>query len=310
MTYLYLDQFKEYFTLKGYASKSVQNYSKVLTYFLTWLSTQNMELSEVRHTDILAYIDYKKKKGNIARSLQYTLNALNHFFTYLVNEHQYNENPCSNILIRGIKRQVLYDILTPQELDELYKSYPPPLNIAAGRTGPPQEKNALARKRNKLVLSLLIYQGIKPEEAYKLELSDLHLREGKLTVQGGLRSNTRTLKLESHQIIDLSDYVNDTRKHILSLTNKTSTKLFTNMGTSTNYNNVLQSLLKTLQHANPKLKTLKHIRTSVITNWLKTHKLRKTQYLAGHRYVSSTESYQANNIDELKEALKKYHPLI
>jgi integrase/recombinase XerD len=31
--------------------------------------------------------------------------------------------------------------------------------------------------------------------------------------------------------------------------------------------------------------------------------------MAGHRYVSSTESYQVNNIDELHENITKYHPL-
>jgi hypothetical protein len=31
--------------------------------------------------------------------------------------------------------------------------------------------------------------------------------------------------------------------------------------------------------------------------------------MAGHRYVSNTEAYQINNIEELKEDIKKYHPI-
>ena len=31
--------------------------------------------------------------------------------------------------------------------------------------------------------------------------------------------------------------------------------------------------------------------------------------MAGHRYVSSTERYQTTNLEDLKEALNKHHPL-
>ena len=31
--------------------------------------------------------------------------------------------------------------------------------------------------------------------------------------------------------------------------------------------------------------------------------------MAGHKYVSSTERYQLNNLDSLQKALEKYHPL-
>lgn len=36
--------------------------------------------------------------------------------------------------------------------------------------------------------------------------------------------------------------------------------------------------------------------------------LRKAQYLAGHRHVSSTESYKQQVLDELQVDVKKFHP--
>jgi hypothetical protein len=44
-------------------------------------------------------------------------------------------------------------------------------------------------------------------------------------------------------------------------------------------------------------------------NWLKTYNLRQVQYIAGHKYVSSTERYQANNLENLQNKLEKFHPL-
>jgi integrase/recombinase XerD len=30
--------------------------------------------------------------------------------------------------------------------------------------------------------------------------------------------------------------------------------------------------------------------------------------MAGHRYISTTEGYKANNLEDLKEDIKNYHP--
>jgi len=51
------------------------------------------------------------------------------------------------------------------------------------------------------------------------------------------------------------------------------------------------------------------IRASVIAGWVKTHDLRQAQYLAGHKYVSSTERYLKADPDKLKKAVLSTHPL-
>jgi site-specific recombinase XerD len=63
-----------------------------------------------------------------------------------------------------------------------------------------------------------------------------------------------------------------------------------------------------LKKINPKVKSFAPIRASVIIHWLKLYNQRKVQIMAGHRYISSTENYKANNPDELKEDIKNYHP--
>ncbi len=35
----------------------------------------------------------------------------------------------------------------------------------------------------------------------------------------------------------------------------------------------------------------------------------KVQYMAGHKYVSSTERYRTDNPEDLQKELEKYHPL-
>jgi integrase/recombinase XerD len=59
----------------------------------------------------------------------------------------------------------------------------------------------------------------------------------------------------------------------------------------------------------PRLNSMAQIRSSLITNWLKHYNLRETQYMAGHKYVSSTERYRTDNLEGLQKELEKYHPL-
>lgn len=60
---------------------------------------------------------------------------------------------------------------------------------------------------------------------------------------------------------------------------------------------------------NPSVVKIHQIRASVITNWLKMHNLREVQYLAGHRYISSTESFLENEIEGLQEEVQQFHPM-
>jgi site-specific recombinase XerD len=306
---IYLEQFSEWFFIKGHTTNTVKSTVKTITYFLEWITEQGIETEQVSYNDVLAYINFKKKKGNKQRTLQLITNGLNHFYNFLQSEHQVNENPVSNVQIKGIKRKVLHEILTPEELETLYKSFPTEIKREENKKIPPQGNNELARKRNKIILGLIIYQGLRTEELAKLELQDLQLREGKITIHKAKRTEGRTLKLEAHQIYDLMDYVHVIRKQILEATKKQSNKVFISVGTSLNFSNVMQKLMVSVRVINSKIKDHQQIRTSVICNWLKVHNLRKTQYMAGHRYVSSTESYQVNNLEDLQEDVKKYHPI-
>ena len=60
---------------------------------------------------------------------------------------------------------------------------------------------------------------------------------------------------------------------------------------------------------NPSVKNAKQIRACMITECFKVHNLRKAQYLAGHRYISSTEHFLEDEIEGLKEEINQSYPL-
>jgi hypothetical protein len=70
-----------------------------------------------------------------------------------------------------------------------------------------------------------------------------------------------------------------------------------------------RSRLKCGTSYEPRLKSMAQIRALVITNWPQQHNLREVQYMVGHKYVSSTQRYRTDNLEDLQKELEKYHPL-
>lgn len=107
----------------------------------------------------------------------------------------------------------------------------------------------------------------------------------------------------------MMEYLLTTRKELLALTGKETDQLFVSIGRSERFNNMMVYLLKRLHQINKKVTSAKQLKASVIVHWLKLYNLRQVQYMAGHQYVSSTESFLINDMDEMIEDIEKYHPI-
>jgi len=303
------DKFKEWLLLKRYSPATAETTARVVEYFRGWAISANVtELEEICYQDAMMFINWNSKHGASQKTIANYLLHIRKFYDFLMSEGIVRENPVAHIKVQGIKRKVHHDILNTDELQQLYQNYPTTIEHEPGKQIPPQQKNIISRKRNKVILSLLIYQGLRVEEVAAINLQDLQLREGKITVHAQRRTAARIMKLESHQVYELMDYIHETRKEFLQ-SGATSSKLFLQWNDSDNFHNITQSMLKHLRTINNRIKNCDQIRASVITQWLKQYDIRKVQYLAGHKYVSSTEEYKANNIDELQDDITKFHPL-
>ena len=302
-----IDDFINYLLKKNYSDTTIGSFIADVRKFKAWMEKENMEIENVGYNDITSYL---QSFGNITQHTKGCyLRGVKQYFNFLIQQEERNDNPTEFIQLKGLKRKTLYDILNRQELDNLYHNYTLPNEESKDKNQNWFKAKILAQQRNKVVLGLLLYQGLDSKDFKLLTVKDIKLREGKVYVPGTRRSNEREIKLEAMQIMDVMEYLSKTRNELLKLTNKETEQLFISIGSSEKFNNILHYLIKSLQQINPKVTQFKQLRASVIVHWLKLYNLRQVQYMAGHRYVSSTEQFLVNEMDGMIEDIEKYHPI-
>ena len=104
-------------------------------------------------------------------------------------------------------------------------------------------------------------------------------------------------------------YVEKVRPEILALSKQETDQLFISPKGGTDQSNYVGALMRQLKRMHPTVNNAQQLRASVIVKWLRTHHLRKVQYLAGHKYISSTEAYLINDTESLTESVQQFHPL-
>jgi integrase/recombinase XerD len=303
-----LDGFSKHLEKQGYEPNTIRQFTNYTAYFFNWKDRQGLSL--VQYIDLLTFIGQCRSDGGSTKLINRKLSAIRKYYEYLQLNDKNIKNPASGLSLKGKRKGIPGNLLEKEELARLYEGY---------------QVYDLRTARNKVILSLLINQALTTGELKRLEPAHIRLKSGKIEIPGSRHSNGRTLKLESHQVIELHEYLTETRPAILKAIKENLTwpgrkaekpdfklldnQLFTSMNGGSCIKNSLQHLLAALKLLNPKVKDVKQIRQSVIAWWLKHEDVRIVQYKAGHRYVSTTERYQLNNLEGLQREIDEYHPL-
>ena len=283
--------FLEYLQSKNFTSTTQYSYEKAVQRFTAWLDHQKLEVEQVGYNDITAYIKHLKAHCN-RHSIAQNINPIKLYFKALIKENIVTGNPAAHINLQSKRQEQLHHILKPEELDYIYQNYK-------------------GDQRAKVVLGLLIYQGITTGELKRIEVDHINFIKGTIHIIESKKTNGRRLELKPHQAITLHSYLQEERQTLLSICKDASIierLIITERSNGIGY--VLVKLLKELRKEYQELQSFNQVRASVITYWLKQYNLRQTQVMAGHRYVSSTEKYHINDIETLENNLKQFRPII
>jgi len=281
---------------KNYSSTSVKGYESMINRFKIYLGN---EVDQSTYNDVLEYIGALRKQGLHAKSLRNHLFAIKIYFTYLITTGKRSDHPCKNLHLKDqINRQIHVESLYDKEtLEELFENY--------------NCKNSEHQNRNKIIISLLIYQALTVLEISQLKKSNVNIIKGTIEIKSNQNNKERTLSLKPNQILLIHNYLkSDWKKYQRKQETKKRVDYFI---LSKNGQQIWKSSINRMinkgKSKHEKLTPLK-IRQSVIAHLLKEkNDVRVVQEFAGHRRTGSTEAYQQTGLEELKKAINELHPL-
>jgi integrase/recombinase XerD len=273
--------FINYLQQKKCSAATIKTYNRYLNEFIEWLTKENLDAALLTYNDLLDYIRHLQHKEKSKGSVTMQVCVVRHYLNHLISENKRSDNPAAGVFIKGRIRKLPAGLLSMEDLELLYNQYYLQLHV---------------EEYKKIMLGLLIYQGVTVGELLRIRTKDIKLSEGKIFIKGTARSNERLLPLHANQLLSLKQYLDK---------NRFAELLFTDPGIGKR----IQYMFGQLHALNKKVINAKQIRSSVITEWLRKNNLRQVQYMAGHKYVSSTERYQLNNIDDLKNEVQQHHPM-
>ena len=293
-----MKSYKEYLQEQGYSETTIIGNERQIEIFEKWCKKNHTSPIEIDYKTSLKFIKYLTRKGNSKKTINHRLRSIKIYFNYLIEQACRIDNPIENTIVKGAKRTINYDLLEADELEDLYYSFETE-NIK-------DKYHRLTAKRSKLITGLIVYQGLNTTSLSKLKTEHLQLSKGKIYVPSTRRSNARELELKPWQIMEFIAYQNEVRPIIQNKIGNHSEQLF---NTNARFNAIVYHIFKKLKKYNQKSENIKQIRASVITNWLGSYNLRKVQYFAGHRYISSTERYVQDDLENLHEIVNNFHPI-
>ncbi len=277
-----MNKFKAYLQNKGFADSSIQSYVYHTKKYLTFLKHRKITVRKAKYKTVIAFIKYLRRNNN-DQSINSYLIAIRHYYNFL----NVDNNPIK-INLKRKPTMIATVSMSEEDLIALYHNF--------------KVTDSKQSVRDKVLLSLFLFQGIHSYEVKAISMDDIDLKQMKITIRQSKLSNQRVLPIHIHQLIDLKHYMENVRSQFC---NKSDLLIVTDSET-----NCVRSILNSLSKKITKQNTsFTHIRISRIKLWLKAFHLREVQYLSGHKFISSTERYITTDIQKLKDNIVRYHPL-
>lgn len=292
----------EEYIAQHYSHRSARGYISQIERFKAHFDDES---NGVSYRDIIDYIGVLRSRGVHPKTLRNHLFSIKIYFRYLVSMGKRNDHPCESLYLKDqINRAIaVEDLYSKKKLEELYQDFE---NL-------PYRNNKNTEPeiyRDKIILSLLVYQALTPMEIVELKVDDINLEEGAIQINEnnnpGRRGNKpRNLPLKSSQFLLIQKYLDKHRKSLWRGQRS---------GKRLDYFLLLKSGLQLYPtYTNIILAesgfTPMKIRQSVIANLLKENNdIRIVQEFAGHRRTSSTEAYKQTGLEELRLSVEKLHP--
>lgn len=164
-----IDKYKEYIVEEKHVTKNTLDaYMTDVYIFMEYLKENEVEnIDEINKTTIIKYLMDLKEKGKASSTISRNLASVRSFFQYLLNTRLVKEDPTLNLKSPKIEKKIP-EILTIEEVEKLLSM--PNVESSKGL-------------RDKAMLELLYATGIKVTELISIDMENINLNIGMLSVK-------------------------------------------------------------------------------------------------------------------------------
>ena len=287
---------KEYHTYlkleRGLSPNSIEAYERDLQRLQSYMDQHGIDIVKVTYEDLQAFVFETFKDISSVRTQARLIAGIHSFYRFLLY-HNYIEQDPSELLETPKKEHHLPDVLTLDEIDAM---------IAQLDMSKPESH------RNRAIIEMLYGSGLRVSELVNLRLSDLYRQEGFMRITG--KGSKQRLVPISPVADQWLDYWLEDRSR-LDIKAQYNDIVFLNRYGRQLTRAMIFTIIKTLArqadiHKNISPHTLRH---SFATHLLQNGAdLRIIQQLLGHEDITTTEIYTHIEIQDLREAILKFHP--
>ena len=281
---------------RGLSKNTHDSYRRDLRRYTTFLATVGATAAGATSGDVAAYMAELRSSGLSPRTTARHLAAIRGFYKYLVTHGLLKDSPAASIDIPASPK-TLPDSLTVEEVETLLSR--------------PEKEKGRERYwlRDKAMLEVLYATGLRVSELVSLDLGELNLQRGVVTVMGK-GDKQRMVPLGSVAIKWITKYLREARPVILK--GSDSTDLFvTARGTAMkrwNFWKIIKGygIRAGLDAARLKPHILRHCFATHLVE--RGADLRVVQEMLGHADISTTQVYTQVRAERLKKLHRKGHP--
>ena len=258
----------------------------------------NPDCEKYGYQDIVDYMFELSKRDLKGTYKSKVLASIKKYYDYLMHIGVRDNHPCRRLSIKDNRRKGMNyeDLFTSDELELLLNR---------------EERYRYLGHRNKLIISMLIYQGLSSFEIERMNIQDIDVEAATIRIKASRKLNGRTLSMHPRQVTMALRYLGDSRPFLLRKELPTNRLIITKLGKSETVDGI-HAMIEPLKVMFPEKKLHpKSIRASVISNWLNDRNidLEDVQLMAGHKWPSSTERYRRADMDQQRRLINEFHPL-
>lgn len=280
---------------RGLSANTLEAYLHDVDLFFKFLEDSGKleRLENIRLEQLQNFVGFIAEMDLGASSQARVISGIKAFFRYLIIEKLVTHDP-TELLESPQLGKKLPEYLSIEEIDQILGQID--LSSAHG-------------ERNKAIVETLYGCGLRVSELINLRVSELHFREGIISVTGK-GDKQRLVPLGSMAEKQIKTYISQIRAHITPKKGSEDILFLNNRGGKLSRQMVFIMIKDLVQKAGIKKTISPHtFRHSYATHLVQNGaNLRAVQELLGHASITTTEIYTHLNMNDLRTAILKYHP--